>query len=646
MLFPAQFIPKHRIIIDTCSLMDPVGREYVATGLWPLLKQSSRRLVIPERVWAELQRLSTSGDGDRERLAQAAKTLVERLRADGCAEVFGDPGDPFADAVIASVVTRYRTKLDMLVITQDRALAQLLLGIRNADAINSRFDLTIARIRTSGLEQWQVSGTAWTKSHGPASSNHAPRPKPQPKPKPAAFVLPAQIVAGTPQPIRVSTIPGEGQIVATETGIAFTLGRALANGGEGTIHELGGGKVAKIYKAERLTDRTLAKLKIMTAKPVSVRGVCWPEDVLYNSRREPVGYLMPKAEGISLDTSVFKKPLLQKKLPEWKRVDLVRVAIRVAEIVGELHSRNVIMGDINQGNILVKPDGTVTFVDLDSAQIDGYPCPVGMINFTRPERHGRDYSTYLRDFDDDRFALAVMLFMILVPGKPPYSHAGGGDPGENIRKRHFPYHFGQRGSDGVPDGPWRFIWSHFSHKVKEAFHRAFAEGVLMEPAEWMKVLKTYESAITRGKMDPEQGNEIFPTRIKRLSAEVQSLFNIQQEEMVEFSCRTCSKTFEMARSRVDRLNFTPDRCPDCKKAARLQRDASSADMTSSGPTKPVLRPTAGALRQPIGAQSRPRPYVSPSRSAPPRLGPTSISPPSRNTPGEGLLIKLLRKIFE
>lgn len=645
MLFPAQFIPKHRIIIDTCSLMDPVGREYVATGLAPLLRQASRKLVIPERVWAELQRLSVCGDGDRERLARAAKTLVERLRAEGCADIFGDAGDPFADAVIASVVTRNRTKMDMLVITQDSALARLLLNIRNADAIDSRFDLTVARISPSGLEAWQASGAPRARTERRASGTHTPRPQT----RPAAFALPTRIVAGTPQPIRVSSIPGEGQPVVTEAGAAFTLGRALANGGEGTIHDVGGGKVAKIYKAERLTDRTLAKLKIMTGKPVAIDGVCWPEAVLYNARREPVGYVMPRAEGISLDTSVFKKPLLLKKLPAWKRVDLVRVAIRVAEIVGELHGRNVILGDINQGNILVKPDGTVTFVDLDSAQIEGYPCPVGMINFTRPERHGQDYSTYLRDFDDDRFALAVMLFMILVPGKPPYSHAGGGDPGENIRKRHFPYPFGRRGGGGVPDGPWRFIWSHFSHKVKEAFHRAFAEGALMQPAEWIKILKTYEGAITRGKMDPDQGNEIFPTRSKRLSAEVQSLFNIRQEERVEFSCRTCSKPFEMPRSRAARLGHTPDQCPDCVKAERLQRQAGSVDTVAPAPQKPAQWSPAGAHRPTTGTQNRPRPHVSPPPHVPPAWTPgprPPSSPPPRQAPEEGLLFKLIRKLFE
>lgn len=223
----------------------------------------------------------------------------------------------------------------------------------------------------------------------------------------------------------------------TEAGDPVTLGKELASGGEGIVYLAGLGKVAKIYKANRLSVLNFAKIKLMTCNSVGIKGVCWPESLLYNVKQEPVGYLMPQAEGFPLDTSVFKKPLLLKKLPNWKRIDLVRLAVRVAEIVDGLHRQNVILGDINPNNILVTPDGRVTFVDLDSAQVADYPCPVGMVNFTRPQHHGKDFSSYLRDFDDDRFALAVMLFMILVPGKPPYSHTGGGEPGENIRKKNF-----------------------------------------------------------------------------------------------------------------------------------------------------------------------------------------------------------------
>jgi rRNA-processing protein FCF1 len=149
-----RFIPRHRILIDTCTLMDQFGRAWVEFVLWPKLKHAGRRLVLPERVYAELVKLSAAGDPARAASAEDGKRLADKMRAGGCADIFGDEGDPFADAVIASVVTRNRTKFDMLVITQDSGLAQLLTQVRDSGAITSRHDLTVARVGSAGIEAW------------------------------------------------------------------------------------------------------------------------------------------------------------------------------------------------------------------------------------------------------------------------------------------------------------------------------------------------------------------------------------------------------------------------------------------------------------------------------------------------------------
>ena len=79
--------------------------------------------------------------------------------------------------------------------------------------------------------------------------------------------------------------------------------------------------------------------------------------------------------------------------------------------------------------------------------------------------------------------------MLLMPGKPPYSHAGGGDPAQNVRDRHFPYGFEKRGV-AVPDGQWRFIWSHFPHYLKQKFHEVFVENALRM---WTNVWRHWNS---------------------------------------------------------------------------------------------------------------------------------------------------------
>lgn len=97
------------------------------------------------------------------------------------------------------------------------------------------------------------------------------------------------------------------------------------------------------------------------------------------------------------------------------------LCITILKKLKYLHDRNVILGDINPNNILVVSPTEVYFVDTDSYQIEGFPCPVGTINFTAPEIQRKDFSTFLRTIGNERFAVATLLFMIMLPGKPPYS---------------------------------------------------------------------------------------------------------------------------------------------------------------------------------------------------------------------------------
>lgn len=139
----------------------------------------------------------------------------------------------------------------------------------------------------------------------------------------------------------------------------------------------------------------------------------------------------------------------------------------------------------------------------------------------------------------------------------------------------------RQNANGMPDGPWRFIWSHLSRRVKVAFSEAFTEDKLRSPSEWIEVLRMYEHSIENGFMDLEQGNDIFPDRGKRLSAEVQDRFNIRQEEMVGFICQSCGKAFEIRRSVLERYANPPKRCPDCRKAAKLQEQLGVSDLGPS-----------------------------------------------------------------
>lgn len=225
----------------------------------------------------------------------------------------------------------------------------------------------------------------------------------------------------------------------TQDRVKIILTKKLASGGEGVIYETNTNLLAKIYKPTKNTEIKHEKLKLMISKGIKYKGICFPSKILYTTNGEFAGFLMPRAKGVQLQRSVFIKQLFLKHFPDWKKIDLVTLCISILEKINYLHSKDIILGDINPMNILAKSPTEVYFVDCDSYQIGNFPCPVGTVNFTAPEIQGVRFSEFLRTKNHENFAIATLLFMIMLPGKPPYSHQGGESISKNIKKMHFSY---------------------------------------------------------------------------------------------------------------------------------------------------------------------------------------------------------------
>lgn len=299
-------------------------------------------------------------------------------------------------------------------------------------------------------------------------------------------------------------VPGGGptKTLFTRNGSAIELGRELARGGEGTIHETNDKSVlCRIYFPEKRTMDRMRKIELMEGRAPS-HEICWPRGTVYGDREGTIfrGFLMPRApeEARPLGHTLFIPSRFTARHPRWTRLDSALLAGSIVHTIRTLHSLNVLIGDINPLNILMNEDRSIFFVDCDSYQIDGYPCPVGSVNFTAPEiheMHSHSFEKFLRTKEHELFSVATLLFMIFMPGKSPYSHQGGENGAANIKKKHFPYAIGEQHSDRAPNGPWQFCWSHLTYDIKAAFHKSFhgkfsaSERVSLD--EWLKLIQDY-----------------------------------------------------------------------------------------------------------------------------------------------------------
>lgn len=423
-----------------------------------------------------------------------------------------------------------------------------------------------------------IRATVWT---SPTRRQGAGRVAPAPSRPP---VLPFKRATSVAQEAGMAlpqvTPPGEGDTVKLGlSGPSIKLGKQLGAGGEGQVYELvGDGRVAKIYHADQLSANRIAKLQLMASREVSRRGICWPEQLVYASNGAAVGYVMQRAHGHPLQKSLFVKPLLGQRFPQWQRQNLVNVCISFLEHLQYLHALNVLVGDINPMNVLVDGDGTSVFiVDADSFQVEGFPCPVGTVNFSPPNLQHKNFKSILRTEDDELFAVATMLFMVVVPGKPPYSQQGGESPENNIVDANFPYPLGDdHKGRNVSPGPWRYIWSHLPYKLKELFHKAFRENQRIAISEWIDALRAYQNDLGKGYLS----NDIFPAG-----------FKVPKGQGVKVSCarQGCGKQFEMYRDKLAELSGKGQSpiCPDCLRVMELERLARNSTAANNRSEKRI-----------------------------------------------------------
>ena len=237
-----------------------------------------------------------------------------------------------------------------------------------------------------------------------------------------------------------------------------TESRLLGAGGEAEVFRVSG---RPDLAEKRWRNPTLAqarKLTVMLAHPpegATFEGhvnLAWPTDVVRDGSGAVVGFRMP---AVDLNNSL---PLFTAYNPDARRSQLagitwrhlVRTGRNLASVVAALHTAGYVVGDLNESNVLVDRRALVTILDCDSIQVadpgtgELHHCGVARPEFLAPELAGRDLSTTARRLPSDRFALAVMVFLLLREGVHPYAGIwrGRGEPPDltaRMRGRRFPH---------------------------------------------------------------------------------------------------------------------------------------------------------------------------------------------------------------
>ena len=337
--------------------------------------------------------------------------------------------------------------------------------------------------------------------------------------------VPLRVTSVSEDRVNLTQIPEVSSRVKTSGGREYVLTGIIAHGRKSIVYETeSGGKTgeyaAKIYSPEFCTVRQLEKLRLIVSLGLKCKGVCFPEEVLLNERGEFCGCLMPRADGGSIEELFCTAPEFARRFPDWKKPDMVLLTMNILDRIKYLHDNGVIVGNLVPENIMFMSTEEIYFIDTDSWQYREFPCPDGNVYFTPPELLGRDFRTFLRTMGNENFGVAVLVFMLMMQGLPPYASFERDLPEEEIRAGRFPYTVGEFKAIKnykAPSMEARKIWSHLVRQLKDTFMQTFhekgnhsAEKTRYSVDQWIKDLSYYYACLPKMiKTDPDS-EEIFP----------------------------------------------------------------------------------------------------------------------------------------
>jgi serine/threonine protein kinase len=273
-------------------------------------------------------------------------------------------------------------------------------------------------------------------------------------------------------------------VYAEKFGYLDLLGEPLAKGGEGLIYKTYHNMIAKIFFNKHLSYMNFKKIQTMLTFDIHNPFIIWPIDILYY-KNTFVGYLMPEVvQSKSIDE------LRDLGFPGYSIKQRFEIGLEFLKHVDYLHDRNIIVGDMKFDNIMVRNSSELYFVDTGSFQVEDYPCPVFLKEFTGRVFTTDDLKKTLRSFDDEYFPINKILFEIFMLKNPFYSKDSIEIDVNAPRVFHYP--LDKNKVSGSPTNDM-IIWFNLTENMREFFYYYFVRNKITPLKTWIDELTSFLS---------------------------------------------------------------------------------------------------------------------------------------------------------
>lgn len=233
-----------------------------------------------------------------------------------------------------------------------------------------------------------------------------------------------------------------------DAGQPIALGEEIGRGGEGVVFALADAPelCVKIYSklpdVDRV-DKLMAMVEAFARDPTLTEWCAWPRQLLRDEHGDVCGFVMDRLHNLAPVHELYDPEERKRRFPDLTWQDLVQAAAFCAAMFAALHQHDVVVGDVNERNVLVRPDGRLHLVDCDSFQIRVggrvFRTGVGVPDYTPPELQGGQFGALVRTANHDRFGLAVLCFKLVFMGRHPFAGGASGEIGPAIAAHDYAY---------------------------------------------------------------------------------------------------------------------------------------------------------------------------------------------------------------
>lgn len=292
------------------------------------------------------------------------------------------------------------------------------------------------------------------------------------------------------------------------------IGKKLGGGGEGIVYTLpfNPSHVAKVYH-DRADKEKKEKIIYMCnmSKRYSLDRLftftAWPQDILFDKETGDIWGFTMKNLIYTVPIHQIYSPIDRKyKFPNRDWSFLVHVSRNIAAAFATIHQHNMVIGDVNQDSIRVSKDGTVNIIDCDSFQIPHkngiFRCKVAQREFTPPELHGGiDLHNIIRTPNHDNFCLAILIFLLLLMGRHPFSGRNLGNKDISIPKaiENYMYVYSHKAHENLLPPHTNITPSILSPELIKNFEHAFEKSSYSkkrpEATLWLEDISSFQRHI-------------------------------------------------------------------------------------------------------------------------------------------------------